>query len=498
MAAAAAPASPAAASAASHAPASDAHVWSGAIQRATGASSGPAAPVGQVQAPVSSIQELLALKNQVLMALQKHGIGKPNQTGGNVPPAAQPAPGGAATPAPSQREAPWLPVGIGIAAALVAVALLLLASLMMRRRKEKPQPPTSEVGASSSPEPLDGGDAAVARAPAVDDETQGQHAGATPVASTVVAATSSVDAQYEERQPEAAQHDEVFDRATEPAGLEAAASLGADALPPETIETARAQAEEARQEPAVDEEIPHAESDEQEPAESDESLAPLPQDEAPVVRDDFAPQVRDAMPEPISEPTPEPDTITASEQPPAAPTEFPADAIAALDTLDMPLPPRIGDEKGDEKSDGESEPEPEPQPEPATLTPPPTGPAASPETIERQSVPEHEPPAPPVGDTIEAGTAGAGSIAGLGAARFGALSLDFDLNLPPDSAEPLPVFTPGQLARIARNKLDLAHEYIALGDLAGARTLIREVIESNDLATRADAQALLATLAPMS
>ena len=73
-----------------------------------------------------------------------------------------------------------------------------------------------------------------------------------------------------------------------------------------------------------------------------------------------------------------------------------------------------------------------------------------------------------------------------------------DKDLPPDSAEPLPVFTPEQLARIARNKLDLAHEYIALGDLMGARTLINEVIESNDAATRADARALLATLAPMS
>ena len=56
----------------------------------------------------------------------------------------------------------------------------------------------------------------------------------------------------------------------------------------------------------------------------------------------------------------------------------------------------------------------------------------------------------------------------------------------------------GWLARIARNKLELAHEYIALGDLGGARALINEVIDSNDHATRADAQALLSTLAPLS
>ena len=83
-------------------------------------------------------------------------------------------------------------------------------------------------------------------------------------------------------------------------------------------------------------------------------------------------------------------------------------------------------------------------------------------------------------------------------AGFGALKLDFDLELPPSPAQPLPAFTPADLARIARNKLDLAAEYIELGDLAGARTLINEVIESNDPATRNDARALLSTLAPLS
>jgi FimV-like protein len=54
------------------------------------------------------------------------------------------------------------------------------------------------------------------------------------------------------------------------------------------------------------------------------------------------------------------------------------------------------------------------------------------------------------------------------------------------------------MARIARNKLELAAEYIALGDVGGARTLIHEVIESNDAGTRDEAHALLATLAPLS
>jgi FimV-like protein len=62
----------------------------------------------------------------------------------------------------------------------------------------------------------------------------------------------------------------------------------------------------------------------------------------------------------------------------------------------------------------------------------------------------------------------------------------------------LPTFTPQDLVRIARNKLDLASEYIELGDLAGARALIHEVIEANDDATRTQARALLSTLAPLS
>jgi FimV-like protein len=98
------------------------------------------------------------------------------------------------------------------------------------------------------------------------------------------------------------------------------------------------------------------------------------------------------------------------------------------------------------------------------------------------------------------------AVAGLGAARFGGLNLAFDLDLPGDGqGSPTTVATPAQpmfsaeeLAKIARNKLELAHEYIALGDVGGARTLIHEVIESNDAGTRAEAHALLATLAPLS
>ena len=482
------------AAAASATPASDAHVWSGAIQAAPGASSGASAAAGQPQAPVSSIQELLALKNRVLMALQKHGIGKAGQAGSNVPRAAAPSAPAAGT-APAEGEAPWSPSIIGIAAAFAAVVLLLLIRLMMRRRKPESQPPGGEADAHAPTQPTDGGTpsrkpetspvvpaaaaaagvAAASHAGQPHDEPQqrdardqtadaaGAEALPTPLEAPHGEPLPADDANAQPRAHDVRSHDdEPQPRGVEPgepetladaagaASLEAAAVLGASALSPESLETVRAQAEEAERAQRAD--------DEQHEAIAEAKAVPPEQPILPAA---------DELPSPAP----------AATQP-AALTEFPADAVAALDTLDMPLPPRSG--------------------EPAGVAPLPTGPAASPQTIERQSVPLAAPAVPPAGGAIEAGPAGAGSIAGLGAARFGTLSLDFDLNLPPDSAEPLPVFTPEQLARIARNKLDLAHEYIALGDLIGARTLINEVIESNDLATRADAQALLATLAPMS
>jgi FimV-like protein len=173
--------------------------------------------------------------------------------------------------------------------------------------------------------------------------------------------------------------------------------------------------------------------------------------------------------------------FTESPTEPAAPGEFPRDAVDAFGSLDLGLPPRI-----------ES---------PDTLTPPAplaTQPAVEPEISAQQTVAPQAAARRQVADEIAAGTAGAAAVTGLGAARFGALNLDFDLELPPSPAQPLPSFTPQDLVRIARNKLDLASEYIELGDLAGARALIHEVIEANDVATRTAARALLSTLAPLS
>ncbi|MEI6000315.1 hypothetical protein H3V53_24880 [Paraburkholderia bengalensis] len=162
--------------------------------------------------------------------------------------------------------------------------------------------------------------------------------------------------------------------------------------------------------------------------------------------------------------------------------------MRALDSIDdFALPPRS-------ESSESSEPAGQVVTPPGSLT---SQPVVSPEITAQQAVPQQA-PQPGAADQIIAGTAGAAAVAGLGAARFGALKLDFDLELPPSPAQAVPTFTPEEVARIARNKLDLAVEYIDLGDVVGARTLINEVIESNDADSRADARALLSTLAPLS
>ncbi|SAK95781.1 transmembrane protein [Caballeronia fortuita] len=184
--------------------------------------------------------------------------------------------------------------------------------------------------------------------------------------------------------------------------------------------------------------------------------------------------------------------------------KFPQDAISALGSLEMELPPRM-----------DLTIKPPATSEPVKVTPPVEEarhadlgvPPSDVQPIERvpfvpRPVAHAEPAphsqAPSVASQIEAGTAGAASVAGLGATKFGPLSLDFDAGATASATEPLPALTAAQLATIARNKLELAAEYIELGDLSGARTLLQEVIESNDSATRQQAATLLSTLAPHS
>ncbi|RAR68266.1 FimV-like protein [Paraburkholderia unamae] len=578
--------------------ASDSHVWSGAIQTAPAASGATAtAPAqGATTAPapvsVSSLQQLLALKNRVLMALQQHGIGKSAQpaqqaqsaAGANGAsagaPAAQggaPVQSGAGHAGATGGQVELTPVSIGVVAAVVVVLLALLVRLLTRKRRK----PAEQAPAEATPEPTPVAPvipaapvtpavsvtpaapvaaAAVAAAAALPEvspalrepiaraEAQPGVSEAapekdavtiTPVPTPVVTseplerdetpdhATESASraaadalpptlseplqpaAPQEAQEPQELQeppfaqehhasHDELprgvepgepqtLADATDAASLAAAAELGAAALPPESLTTPRS-AEDAEVLARTLEEPAHVAA----PATPDLALdfggdAAREEHEAHEVHEAptlHAQQETEALQRPSALPNePETPAVPVEDMNYAeVPTEFPKDAVHALGDIDMALPPRVV-EPG----------------EPVVPTAPlSTEPVATPEASARFSSPFYEPPEPLAGEAIEAGTAGVGALAGLAAPRFGALTLDFDLNLPPDSAEPLPVFTPEQLARIARNKLDLAHEYIALGDVAGARSLINEVIESNDHATRGDAQALLSTLAPLS
>ena len=539
----------AAAGASSAAPASaasDSHVWSGAVQ-ATPASGASAQGAKGSPVTVSSLQQLLALKNRVLMALQQHGIGKPAQTAGGASAGAPAAQGGAPvqTGAAAGGQPEISPVAMGAVGAIVVALLALFVRLLMRKRNkpvgevseatsetQEPAPAASEAAAEEPPllhEPI----AHAADQPRVNEAeppvtAEADAVSITPVPTPVVAVaplehdatpahapgaeshddealaptlTETLHPATPEAQPVAQTTSPLHDEAShgiepqepqtlagavEAASLAAAAELGAEALPPESVAASRAAEDaEARaralEEPAQQPQEPAASAN---PADFADGAPQTAQAEPPVAQPPHLAEVFERPSAPgVARDIPSAPVVPAADTSyPEVPIAFPHDAIEALGGIDLPLPPRIV-EPG----------EPVVPPEPLS-----TEPAATPEASARLSSPFFEPPAPLAGEAIEAGTAGAGALAGLGAPRFGALTLDFDLNLPPDSAEPLPVFTPEQLARIARNKLDLAKEYIALGDVAGARSLINEVIESNDHATRSDAQALLSMLAPLS
>ncbi|KMQ80846.1 putative transmembrane protein [Candidatus Burkholderia pumila] len=175
--------------------------------------------------------------------------------------------------------------------------------------------------------------------------------------------------------------------------------------------------------------------------------------------------------------------------------KFPQEAIQALDSLEFGLPPRmdltLNLPIGTITSRGA-----EPLAPPAASFAP-----IDPAPVVSQPVVDMQPPHQPlesVASQIETGTTGAGSVAGLGATQFAPLSLDFDSKLPRSYTEPLLPMTTAQLAAIARNKLEQAGEYIELDDLPGARTLLQEMIASNDPATRQRAATMLSTLAPHS
>ncbi|MEM5293864.1 FimV/HubP family polar landmark protein [Burkholderia sp. JPY481] len=274
--------------------------------------------------------------------------------------------------------------------------------------------------------------------------------------------------------------DETLRSAGTAANLAAAAELGADALPLGPLEpTIGATQDENAHHVQWDEESTESPTAPHTVTAEPQSPLNVPPPVIDFTQHQTEPRATTSLGQPFSD-------IPVPVQPAAsAPTDFPRDAVDAFGSLNMPLPPRI-----EVPTVGEAAPS-------TSLS---TQPVASPDTTAQQAFGVHgaDDDTPHVADQIAAGTAGHGAVAGLGAAGFGALKLDFDLELPPSPAQPLPAFTPADLARIARNKLELASEYIELGDLGGARALINEVIEANDPATRTEARALLSTLAPLS
>ncbi|KVF09389.1 pilus assembly protein FimV [Burkholderia vietnamiensis] len=490
--------------------ASGPHVWNGAIQSAPSSASEAAAQpaaggaaqhaqqqpaaapaAGASQPRPSSLQQLLALKNRVLMELQKHGIGKPAPSGNVAPaPAAvRPvqgdvaAPGAASSavagdaasgaasgaaasavapasatvppavtsvaPPPSPRatgQMDWRP-----AAAAGAAVVVLIAGFAWRKRR-KARAADAAAASSADVPPAQSRDTAP-----VDTDLDASPRAVEPVPPTLPATPFSRDA------------------ATD-VSLVTAAAVAA-----ETADVREADVAPPPEEASTHDDHAEAEAEAEAPAAPAAALPP----DVPAA----APAAADAPAE------------TAPAAPTPTDTQHEAlmqNAINALNSLDMPLPPRIADEHAvPQAPEAQTESEQSATNGQAAPRPPLGATEASDErSVEHDDEFDWDPDA-----TTPAEQAGGAStvptpspLPPLGA-RFGALKLDFDLDLPSAPDAELPALTPEELARIARNKLDLALEYVELGDLSGARTLLQEVVDANDAATRDDARALLAKLA---
>ncbi|MGU7781199.1 FimV/HubP family polar landmark protein [Burkholderia sp. PU8-34] len=505
-------------SAASPAGASGPHVWSGAIQPAPSSASeaamtsmqgGPAganastaaAPVARASQPrPSSLQQLLALKNRVLMELQKHGIGKPvaadraavdagraqapaaprpaaNANGASdASPAASEAAVAGETPSAAQPEAaparPAAPVAVPSAtganaqidwravSAGGAAAVVLIAGFMWRKRRKARRGDVAAKGeATEAVSGVAGTDdvtpSTVRELPVQPEMPLSRDAEAdVHLAAAIAVAAETADARDAQEAEHAAPADEPTraDRATHDATGSADAVGGQSA---------------------------------------DASATPSEQS-AP-----FAPPVLSAQSEQSEQSTP-----PGLSAPQAADSQqaILLNAITALNSLDMPLPPRTADVTSPKTDDVSAPHDLSVGAAIATngqVAPrPPIG-AAHPDpehSADHEDDLEWDADIPPAGHE-GASQAAAPTLPPLGGAQFGALKLDFDLDLPAAPGAALPALTPDELARIARNKLDLAHEYVELGDLSGARTLLQEVVDANDAATHRDAHALLAKLA---
>jgi len=477
--------------------ASGPHVWSGAIQSAPSSASEAAAQpapgsqsqvsganeparaapaTGASQPRPSSLQQLLALKNRVLMELQKHGIGKPAATN-NVAPAPAPA-----APRPAANDA-----GASSAASPAAEAASGVAGSAAQPASAPAQPVAPVTAPARAAEQMDWRPVAAAGAAVIvlaagfawRKRRKGRHtddAGTTAAAAAEAEAAPSIERELPIR-PEM------------PVARDAAADMNlaaATAAAAETVEPPEADAS-----PTLEVTKPHDDQPELPPAPAHAAVPPENDvASAPATAPHDAEPVEQAAAETPAEPS-------ATETQHAALMQ---NAISALGSLDMPLPPRTQDDPSlaaDEPAAraGQSDADKIATNGQSALRPPigsndpaPEHPADQDDEFEWD--PDATTPAAHVGSPSATSL-----LPPLGGAQFGALKLDFDLDLPSAPGAALPALTPDELARIARNKLDLAAEYVELGDLSGARTLLQEVVDANDAATRDDARALLAKLA---
>ncbi|MCA8246465.1 pilus assembly protein FimV [Burkholderia multivorans] len=512
-----------ASAAAAAAGASGPHMWSGTIQPAPSSASdataqssqtvqptsGARAPAGAAPAAAasqprpSSLQQLLALKNRVLMELQKHGIGKPAATTAPVVPAptapvtprapddagassaaaassADAASGTAASAAsaaapsvqasapvvatpPANRGEPidWRPAALAGAAVVV-----LVGGLVWRKRRKHRHAEAVAAGAADDASP------SAEQALPIEPETPVSRdvvsdvnfAAIASAAAEAVAPTNEVASTPEAAKPEAAKPEAARPEAANP---EAAKPLASNREPTSPEAT----------NPLDDRPQPSSSVEPVHPTDG----APLPHDAKPAF---------DAEPSaPLASSVPVADAAAPSTTDPQH-AALMQNAITALGSLDMPLPPRAAGETSPSSDDAEAA---HIATNGQTAPRSPVGanntstehPADHEDELEWDDAPHADTSARPAAPS---------PLSPLGGAQFGALNLDFDLDLPSAPGAELPALTPEELARIARNKLDLAAEYVELGDLFGARALLQEVVDANDAATRDDARAMLAKL----
>ncbi|MBU9595376.1 FimV/HubP family polar landmark protein [Burkholderia multivorans] len=533
-----------ASAAAAAAGASGPHMWSGTIQPAPSSASdataqssqtvqptsGARAPAGAAPAAAasqprpSSLQQLLALKNRVLMELQKHGIGKPAATTAPVVPAptapvtprapddagassaaaassADAASGTAASAAsaaapsvqasapvvatpPANRGEPidWRP------AALAGAAVVVLAGgLVWRKRRKHRHAEAVAAGAADDASP------SAEQALPIEPETPVSRdvvsdvnfAAVASAAAEAVAPTNEVASTPEAPKPEAAKPEAARPEAARPEAARPGAA-NPEAAKPEAANPEAAKPLASNREPTSPE-ATNPLYDRPQPSSSVEPARPT--DGAPLPHD--AKPAFDAEPSaPLASSVPVADAAAPSTTDPQH-AALMQNAITALGSLDMPLPPRAAGETSPSSDDAEAA---HIATNGQTAPRPPVG--ANDTSTEHPA--DHEDELEWDDDAPHADTsarpAAPSPLSPLGGAQFGALNLDFDLDLPSAPGAELPALTPEELARIARNKLDLAAEYVELGDLSGARALLQEVVDANDAATRDDARAMLAKL----